>query len=59
MEPTECSETPAFNMQTPGKYPEENIRMYTSDHLATAKNTNLIWKREESALYLYVSPPFE
>jgi hypothetical protein len=25
MEPTECSETSAFNIQTPGKYPEENI----------------------------------
>jgi hypothetical protein len=25
MEPTECSETPAFNIQTPEKYPEENI----------------------------------
>jgi hypothetical protein len=24
MEPTECSETSAFNIQTPGKYPEEN-----------------------------------
>jgi hypothetical protein len=25
IEPTECSETSAFNIQTPGKYPEENI----------------------------------
>jgi hypothetical protein len=25
MEPTECSETSAFNIQTPGKYPEENV----------------------------------
>jgi hypothetical protein len=25
MEPTECSETSAFNFQTPGKYPEENL----------------------------------
>jgi hypothetical protein len=25
MEPTECSETSAFNIQTPGKYPEQNI----------------------------------
>jgi hypothetical protein len=25
MEPTECSETSVFNVQTPGKYPEENI----------------------------------
>jgi hypothetical protein len=25
MEPTECSETSAFNIHTPGKYPEENL----------------------------------
>jgi hypothetical protein len=25
MEPTECSETSAFNIQTQGKYPEENL----------------------------------
>jgi hypothetical protein len=25
MEQTECSETSAFNIQTPGKYPEENL----------------------------------
>jgi hypothetical protein len=25
MEPIECSETLAFNIQTPGKYPEENL----------------------------------
>jgi hypothetical protein len=25
MEPKECSETSAFNIQTPGKYPEENL----------------------------------
>jgi hypothetical protein len=24
MEPTQCSETSAFNTQTPGKYPEDN-----------------------------------
>jgi hypothetical protein len=24
MEPTECSEMSAFNIQTPGKYPEES-----------------------------------
>jgi hypothetical protein len=23
MEPTQCSETSAFNIQTPGKYPED------------------------------------
>jgi hypothetical protein len=28
METTECSETSAFNIQTPGKYPEENLPWY-------------------------------
>jgi hypothetical protein len=27
MEPTQCSETPAFNTQTPGKYPEDNLSL--------------------------------
>jgi hypothetical protein len=27
MEPTQCSETSAFNTQTPGKYPEENLSL--------------------------------
>jgi hypothetical protein len=26
MEKTECSETPAYRIQTPGNYPEENIQ---------------------------------
>jgi hypothetical protein len=26
MEQTECSETSAYKMQTPGNYPEENIQ---------------------------------
>jgi hypothetical protein len=25
MEPTQCSETSAFNTETPGKYPEDNL----------------------------------
>jgi hypothetical protein len=27
MEPTQCSETSAFNNQTPGKYPEDNLSL--------------------------------
>jgi len=27
MEPTQCSETSAFNSQTPGKYPEYNLSL--------------------------------
>jgi hypothetical protein len=26
VEQTECSETPAYKIQTPGNYPEENIQ---------------------------------
>jgi len=26
MEQTECSETSAYNIQTPGNYPEENLQ---------------------------------
>jgi hypothetical protein len=27
MESTQCSETSAFNTQTPGKYPEDNLSL--------------------------------
>jgi hypothetical protein len=27
MEPTQCSETSAFNTLTPGKYPEDNLSL--------------------------------
>jgi len=27
---TECSETSAYKLQTPGNYPEENIQHYTT-----------------------------
>jgi len=29
MEQTECSETSAYKIQTPGNYPEENIKHFT------------------------------
>jgi hypothetical protein len=29
MEQTECSETSAYKIQTPGNYPEENIQLST------------------------------
>jgi hypothetical protein len=43
MEPTQCSETSAFNTQTPGKYPEDNqsinysfiaCRLNTAQHVS-------------------------
>jgi hypothetical protein len=56
METTECSETSAFNNQTPGKYPEENIPylqhgenlkttimfVYSENH---AKRMDMLWKK--------------
>jgi hypothetical protein len=30
MEQTECSETSAYKIQTPGNYPEENIKQINS-----------------------------
>jgi hypothetical protein len=32
MEQTECSETSAYKIQTPGNYPEENIQQYVASH---------------------------
>jgi hypothetical protein len=42
MEPTECSETPSFNFETPGKYPEEN-KPYLQ-HGESLKTTNSVFK---------------
>src|SRR5215469_7529770 len=39
MEPTECSETSAFNTQTPGKYPEDNVPLL--QHGESLKTVNL------------------
>jgi hypothetical protein len=36
MEPTQCSETSAFNNQTPGKYPEDNLSI--QQHGESLKN---------------------
>jgi hypothetical protein len=41
MEPTECSETSDFSIQTPGKYPEENIQY--PQHGESFKTTTLIY----------------
>jgi hypothetical protein len=32
MEQTECSETSAYKIQTPGNYPEENIQLQGTLH---------------------------
>jgi hypothetical protein len=38
MEQTECSETSAYKIQTPGNYPEENIQH--SEHDESLKSSN-------------------
>jgi hypothetical protein len=41
IEPTECSETSAFNIQTPWKYPEENLPyLQHGENFKTAINFN-------------------
>jgi hypothetical protein len=42
MEPTECSETSTFNIQTPGKYPEESTLYLTPDVYSFELRTSLI-----------------
>jgi hypothetical protein len=39
MEPTQCSETSAFNTQTPGKYPEDNSSLL--QHGESLKSRNI------------------
>jgi hypothetical protein len=42
MEPTQCSETSAFNTQTPGKYPEDNLSLQQhGESLKTRSKRNL------------------
>jgi hypothetical protein len=64
MEQTECSETLAYKIQTPGNYPEENIQithvtfakegwMGPSACLDTPGGENYI-SRESNRKYLYV-----
>jgi hypothetical protein len=41
MEPTQCSETSAFNTQTPGKYPEENLSLQQHGESLKTRKTSL------------------
>jgi hypothetical protein len=50
MEPTECSETSAFNIQTPGKYPEENLPYL--QHGESLKTTIIHLYGEETASHI-------
>jgi len=41
MEQTDCSETSAYKIQTPGNYPEENIQ-HTEQSVSLKSKTNLL-----------------
>jgi len=40
MEQTECSETSAYKIQTPGNYPEENMQL---ELVCSVKNTTIVY----------------
>ena len=50
MEQTECSETSAYEIQTPGNYPEEGIKY--SEHGESLKSRKLHPYGEETARHL-------
>jgi hypothetical protein len=43
MEQTECSETSAYKIQTPGNYPEENIQHTEHGESLKSRSTVLFW----------------
>ena len=47
-ETSHCRENPNANI------PTNSVHLYTADHPYKQKNTNLIWKRDVSALYPYI-----
>jgi hypothetical protein len=49
MEQTECFETSAYKIQTPGNYPEEDIQQQKESRLSGAK---LKQKRTREAMYV-------
>jgi hypothetical protein len=66
MEQTECSETSAYKIQTPGNYPEENIQQIESYFLDTwilqgfmldlydinVRRNIIVWRRLSSVVLL-------
>jgi hypothetical protein len=42
LEPTQCSETSAFNTQTPGKYPEDNLSLQQHGESLKTRPTGLL-----------------
>jgi hypothetical protein len=45
MEPTQCSETSAYNTQTPGKYPEDNLSLQQHGETLKTRMLQLICSR--------------
>jgi hypothetical protein len=54
MEPTQSSETSAFNTQTPGKYPEDNLSLLQHGESLKTRNTYNIFIK---ILYMFRALP--
>jgi hypothetical protein len=48
MEPTQCSETSAFNTQTPGKYPEDNLSLQQHGESLKTRKRGCFFLRDEN-----------
>jgi len=47
MEQTECSETSAYEIQTPGNYPEENMQHTEHGESLKSRNENVLMANSE------------
>jgi hypothetical protein len=57
MEPTQCSETSAFNTQTPKKYPEDNLSLL--QHGESLKTRIIYLYGEDTAAHIRLITPVE
>jgi hypothetical protein len=55
LEPTQCSETSAFNTQTPGKYPEDNLSPVILPVVLCGGEARSLTLREEIKLRVFES----
>ena len=55
MEPTQCSETSAFNTQMPGRYPEDNLLLLQhSESLKTRIDLSYLYIIITNHYYMYL-----
>jgi len=55
MEQTECSETPAYKIQTPGNYPEESIQHTEHGESLKSRTVTCSFSTLESLSILYLT----